>query len=83
MKHPIFHKDETCYAVFPTSTGSQLSECDVKVILPRGQGRYAYRVLLLGATRECVFEEFDLRKKWERRDWGMLRGIWQPKREAR
>lgn len=93
MKHPLFHEGETCYAVVPSSGGVQLMECDITGPLVRRAIRdldgnhlgfaSAYKVLLDGAVRECLFAERDLRKKWQRCDWGMLRGIWQPKREAR
>jgi hypothetical protein len=83
MTHPIFHPGETCYVHFPTSSGWQYTECEVTGLIPRGQGRYAYRVRLQGASRDCVFEQGDLSKRWERSDWGMLRGIFQPRRQAR
>lgn len=93
MKHPIFHEGETCWAAIPTSSGMQLMECDITGALVRRSIRDldgvhmfyapAYKVLLDGAVREIPFAERDLRKKWQRSDWGMLRGIWQPKREAR
>jgi hypothetical protein len=90
MKHPLFHEGETCWAVIPTSTGTQLMECDITGPLVRRAIRdldgqlicyaLAYKVLLEGAVREIPFAERDLRKKWQRCDWGFLRGIWQPDR---
>ena len=93
MKHPLFHPGETCYANIPCSTGRAYMECDITGPLVRrsirdlnGKHQFyalAYMVLLDGATRETPFPECDLRKKWQRSDWGALKTIWQPKREAR
>lgn len=90
MKHPIFHVGETCYAAVPVSTGVQRIECEITGPLNRRSIRdldgshlgfaLAYQVLLEGAVREVPFAERDLRKKFERSDWGMLRGIFQPDR---
>jgi hypothetical protein len=90
VKHPLFHVGETCYACIPVSTGVQLIECDITGPLVSRAIRdldgqligyaQAYKVLLEGAVREIPFAERDLRKKWQRSDWGMLRGIWHPDR---
>lgn len=88
MKHPIFHPGETCWARVPTSEGTQWMECEITGPLVRRMIRdldlkpigyaLAYMVLMDGATMETPWRECDLRKKWQRCDWGMLRGIWQP-----
>lgn len=93
MSHPLFHVGETSYACVPSSGGQQLIECEITGPLVRRSIRdldgnhmfyaQAYTVLLDGAVREIPFAERDLCKKWQRCDWGMLRGIWQPRREAR
>jgi hypothetical protein len=93
MKHPIFHDGEDCYARVPSSGGLQLIECEITGPLTRRAVRdldgkpmgyaLAYKVLLDGATRESLFVEGDLRKRWKRGDWVALKNVWQPKREAR
>lgn len=88
MKHPIFHPGETCWARVPTSQGTQWMECEITGPLVRRMIRdldlkpigyaLAYMVLMDEATMETPWLECDLRKKWQRCDWGMLRSIWQP-----
>jgi hypothetical protein len=93
MNHPIFHPGETCYALIPTSTGLQRMECEImggrkrRTIRdlngnPMGEAE-CYLVLMEDATLETPWAERDLRKKWQRSDWGAMKTIWQPKREAR
>lgn len=83
MKHPIFHPDEEArIGPYASDEGLRGSDCKIVQILPPICGEYRYLV----ATPWLIFTtvlESTLRKRFERSDWGMLRGIWQPKREAR
>lgn len=88
MKHPIFHEGEECYALVPTSDGEQQMLCTITGAFKRRLIRdlggnligyaNAYLILMDGATLDTPWAEEALCKKWERRDWGMLRGVWQP-----
>jgi hypothetical protein len=94
MKHPIFHVGEECYlrdsATIPHLSGRQCRVTGVRTrrAIYNDFGEItgymeSYKVLPEGHHDEVCAPERMLRKKWERSDWGMLRGIFQPKREAR
>jgi hypothetical protein len=86
MKHPIFHEDERCYALVPTSAGTQRTPCRITGGLKRRPIRdldgnligyaTAYLILMDGATLETPWAEEALSKMWERSNW--LHGVWQP-----
>lgn len=94
MKHPLFHVGETCY-IAPSNVAPQYSRLECEITGPlmnrpvyneRSQligYSMAYKVKAEGHIEEVCAPEHMLHKKWQRCDWGMLRGIWQPRREAR
>jgi hypothetical protein len=84
MKHPIFHPDEAA-RIGPYPHDSILSgrECKILRNLDPIYGEHRYLVQMLDDHTRVKVLELTLRKKWERCDWGMLRGIWKPNREAR
>lgn len=94
MKHPIFHVGERCY-IDISKTAPRYSHLECEVTGPlMNRPVYDHNGQLLGYSmayrlkpdehiEEVCAPELMLRKKWERSDWGMLRGIWQPKRAAR
>jgi hypothetical protein len=83
MKHPIFHPDEEArigrYAHDSRLIGQG---CTVRCLMKPIGGEHRYGVKTESGMYTIVLES-TLQKQFERSDWGMLRGIWQPKREAR
>lgn len=84
MKHPIFHPDEEARIGQFTHGGVLCGrECKVLRNLDPIYGEHRYLVELLDDGARVRVLEVTLRKKWERSDWGMLRGVWQPDRAPR
>jgi hypothetical protein len=84
MTHPIFHPgEEARIGPWPHSGVLCGRECKIVRSLDPIYGEHRYLVELLDDHTRTKVLEVTLRKKWQRSDWGMLRGIWQPRREAR
>jgi len=83
MNYPIFHPDETA-RIGPYAYDRRLvgEDCTIVTLMKPIGGEHRYGVRTDSGIYTIVLES-TLRKKWERCDWGMLRGIWQPRREAR
>lgn len=84
MKYPIFHIGETA-RVGPYAYNRRLvgEDCKIEAIMKPIGGENRYGVVTEDTGTYTILLESTLRKVWERCDWGMLRGVWQPKREAR
>ncbi len=86
MKHPIYHTDEEArIGPYPHSGVLCGRECKILKNLDPIYGEHRYLVETLDDHVRATVLEVTLRKDWrkQRCDWGMLRGTWQPKREAR
>lgn len=84
MTYPIFHPDEEArLSAYTFDWRIANQHCKVLSVLKPIGGDHRYAVKTLGDGVCSIVLESSLLKKWERSDWGMLRGIWQPKREAR
>lgn len=81
MKHPIFHVDEEArIGPYPHSGSLCGRECKIVRNLDPIYGEHRYLVELLDDGARTRVLELTLRKRWQRSDWGMLSGIWQPDR---
>lgn len=86
MRHPLFQEnEEALIGPYPHTGAISGMECRVERLLKPiyGEHRYEVRILETGALTRVL--EVTLRKDWakQRSDWGALKTIWQPKREAR
>ncbi len=85
MKHPIFHPDdEARIGIAATDPRVRGQHCTVLKRLKPVWVEHRY-VVKTDAGIVTTVLELSLVKNWakQRSDWGMLRGIWQPKRYAR
>lgn len=83
MKHPIFHVDEIVrIGAHPYNKHLRGLECRIARYAPSVNGMNRYIVEFADGVCE-IFLESTLSKRWELSDWGMLRGIWQPRRAER
>lgn len=84
MKHPIFHPNEEA-RIGPYPHSADLCGRECKIVRDMGMvyGEYRYLVELTDDKTRVKVLELTLQKVWERSDWGMLRGIWQPDRQKR
>jgi hypothetical protein len=81
MKHPLFHPEEEAIIGPYPADGSLIGRvCKIIEQLDPIYGEHRYLVEMLDDYTRARVLEVTLIKKWQRCDWGMLRGIWQPKR---
>lgn len=81
MSYPIFHPDEEAQINNFTHDWRVVGQhCTIRSVMKPigGENRYAVRT---DSGLYSVVLESSLHKRFERSDWGMLRGIWQPKRD--
>ena len=83
MKHPIFHPREEA-RIGPHAHDKRLVgyDCEITGTLTPVYGEYRYTVLVNHCIATIVLES-TLQKVWKRSDWGAMKNVWQPRREAR
>lgn len=83
MNYPIFHPDEEAQINAYTADWRVSNQhCTIVRVLKPICGEHRYIVKTDEGIAATVLES-SLYKRFNRSDWGMLRGIWQPRREAR
>ena len=83
MSYPIFHPGEEA-RIGPYAHDRRMvgKHCEITGTLAPLYGEHRYSVLIEHRLATIVLEA-TLQKVWKRSDWGAMKNVWQPRREAR